>query len=105
MGKEPANPTLDSDRDEAPSVAIPIDGVLDLHTFAPSDAKSLVSEYLEECAQRGIQQARIIHGKGQGVLRRIVHGVLDRHPRVLRYALADGSGGSWGATVVELRTS
>lgn len=85
-------------------IEVPIDGVLDLHTFAPADVKELVADYVEECAQRGIQQVRIIHGKGQGVLRRIVHGVLHRHPRVHGYVLADPGGGGWGATVVQLRT-
>jgi hypothetical protein len=29
-----------------PPVAIPIDGVLDLHTFRPRDVKELLPEYL-----------------------------------------------------------
>jgi DNA-nicking Smr family endonuclease len=100
----PPPAAADPDEPEEPApVEIPIDGVLDLHTFAPAEVKSLVPEYLDECGRRGILHVRIIHGKGQGVLRRIVHAALERHPRVLRYALADGSGGSWGATVVELK--
>lgn len=83
-------------------IELPIDGVLDLHTFAPADVNELVADYVDECARRGIQQVRIIHGKGQGVLRRIVHSVLQRHPRVHAYVLADPSGGSWGATLVRL---
>ena len=43
---------------------------------------------------------RIIHGKGTGTLRTIVHRVLDRHPAVASYALADSN---WGATIVQLR--
>lgn len=92
------------DQESLAPIELPIDGVLDLHTFAPADVKELVVDYVEECARRGIQQVRIIHGKGQGVLRRIVHGVLQRHPRVHGYVLADPSGGGWGATVVQLRT-
>ncbi|ACY15256.1 Smr/MutS family protein [Haliangium ochraceum] len=71
---------------------------LDLHTFAPRDVADLVSHYVDECAERGFERVRIVHGKGKGTLRRTVHAVLERHPRVLRYALADGSAGSWGAT-------
>lgn len=85
------------------AVEIPIDGVLDLHTFRPAEVKELVADYLDECAARGIHEVRIIHGKGQGTLRRIVHGVLSRHPRVSEFQLADGSGGGWGATQVRLK--
>ena len=83
-------------------VEIPIDGVLDLHTFAPKDASSLVEEYLQVCREKGILDVRIIHGKGQGVLRRIVHSRLEKDPRVLEFALDSGSSG-WGATLVRLR--
>ena len=57
-------------------VEIPIDGVLDLHTFSPKDVKDLVPEYIGECSRRGITEVRIIHGKGTGTLKGIVHGLL-----------------------------
>jgi len=79
----------------------PIDGVLDLHTFHPRDVKSLVPEYLAECRRRGILEARIVHGKGTGTLRRVVHSVLETLPWVTDYRLA-GDGGGWGATLVTL---
>jgi len=84
-------------------VAIPIDGVLDLHLFRPAEVKDLVSTYLEECRERGILHVRIIHGKGTGVLRETVHAVLRRTPAVLSFGLAPGNAGGWGATVVELK--
>ncbi len=83
---------------------IPFDGTLDLHTFSPKDVKSLVPAYIDECLKRGILQIRIIHGKGTGTLRRIVHAELERHPAVAAFRHEGGSGGSWGATVVDLRT-
>lgn len=77
--------------------------VLDLHTFRPRDVKSLVPDYLDECVARGYRHVRIIHGKGSGTLRRIVHAALDRHDAVESYELGGHGGGSWGATVVTLR--
>lgn len=82
-------------------VELPIDGVLDLHAFAPADVQDLVQVYLDECRSRGIAEVRIIHGKGIGTLRRIVHAILDRRDDVRSYRLA-GDGSSWGATLVTL---
>ena len=89
---------FDNETFEEAAVEMPVDGVLDLHTFAPQDVKDLVPTYLDECMERGITEVKIIHGKGRGVLRRIVRGALDRHPGVVSYKY----GGSWGATVVIL---
>ena len=75
---------------------------LDLHTFLPKECADVVEEYLHAAQEQGMTVVRIVHGKGTGTLRRIVHGVLDRHPAVKRYALADPTSGSWGATLVEL---
>jgi DNA-nicking Smr family endonuclease len=83
-------------------VKIPIDGLLDLHTFNPKDVKDLVPEYLRECRSQGIYHVRIIHGKGTGTLRRIVHGILEKHPHVISFKTAHYGRGGWGATEVEL---
>jgi len=84
-------------------VEIPIDGVLDLHTFAPKEVKTLVADYLDECAERGIEEVRIVHGKGTGALRRTVHSVLEQHALVVAFRLGDENEGGWGATLVTLR--
>ena len=85
------------------AIEMPVDGVLDLHTFNPQDVKQLVVDYLAECRTRGILEVRIIHGKGIGALRRSVHTVLDKLPWVVSYNLAGGDAGGWGATLVTLR--
>ena len=86
------------------AVDYPIDGTLDLHTFRPRDVKDLVPEFIRVCREEDIYQIRIVHGKGTGTMRRLVHSILDKHPDVIRYWHEGGSGGSWGATVVELKT-
>lgn len=81
---------------------LPVDGELDLHNFKPKEVKPLVLAYLDACLARGITQVRIVHGKGVGNLRRTVHALLARHPRVAGFRLGGHGGGSWGATLVDL---
>ena len=96
------NDNTDSDDSGMGSVELPIDGVLDLHTFRPSDVKGVVTDYLAECRARGILQVRVIHGKGIGQLRQTVHSILAKHPRVISFALAGEAYGGSGATMVNL---
>ncbi len=84
-------------------IQLPIDGVLDLHTFQPREVKDLVLDYLAECRARGILRVRIIHGKGIGQLRQTVHAILEKHPSVAEFHLASEHFGGWGATIVHLQ--
>ena len=87
---------------EAP-VHLPITGELDLHTFRPEDLGQLIPAYLAECAQRGIHEVRVVHGKGIGTLRTTVQALLRRSPLVASFRSGDETSGSWGATLVTLR--
>ena len=84
-------------------IQVPIDGVLDLHTFRPADVKTLVPEYLAACLERGIFRVRIIHGKGIGQLRMTVRSILAKHPEVVAFVDDHVQYGGWGSTIVELR--
>lgn len=84
-------------------IQLPIDGVLDLHTFKPREVKDLIPEYLAACQARGILQVRIIHGKGIGRLRELVHSILKKHPSVISFTLDHPELGGWGATLVRLK--
>ena len=83
--------------------ALPVTDELDLHSFAPAECADLVAEHLRAAQAAGLTSVRIVHGKGTGVLRRLIHSVLDGHPAVASYRLAGERSGSWGATIVELK--
>ena len=84
-------------------IEIPIDGVLDLHTFNPKELPLLLDDYLAACRDKGILNVRIIHGKGKGVLKARVHTLLAKHPLVEMFSSAPEGAGGWGATLVELK--
>ena len=88
--------------DETEFVEQPIDGTIDLHTFQPKEAASVVDEYLWACREKGILEVKVIHGKGRGILLRTVHALLEKHPLVLNFKL-DSEWSGWGATVVFLK--
>ena len=86
-------------------IELPIEDVLDLHTFLPSDLPMLVDDYLEACIEKGYPSVRIVHGKGKGVLRERLHAILRRDKRVASFRLAPPEAGGWGATIVDLTAS
>jgi DNA-nicking Smr family endonuclease len=84
-------------------VVVPIDGVLDLHTFAPGDLEGLMQDYIDACLEANIYDLRIIHGKGSGVMRARVRSLLKTDMRVQAVEDAPPDAGGWGATRVRLK--
>jgi dsDNA-specific endonuclease/ATPase MutS2 len=84
------------------TIQIPIDGILDLHTFDPRDVPDLLNEYINACLKNEIYEIKIIHGKGTGMLRDRVHSILKKHLLVADFSLDPGASG-WGATIVRLK--
>jgi DNA-nicking Smr family endonuclease len=80
---------------------VPIEDSIDLHTFQPREIQIVVEEYLYQAVQHGFREVRIIHGRGIGVQREIVHSILRKHPSVVSFQdLLDR-----GSTSVVLRTN
>jgi dsDNA-specific endonuclease/ATPase MutS2 len=84
-------------------IKLPIEDVLDLHTFLPRDIPDLLEDYLSECIRAGIYSVRIIHGKGKGIQKKRVQELLSRDPSVQSFQDAPADAGGWGATVVKLK--
>ncbi|RMD82095.1 MAG: DNA mismatch repair protein MutS [Candidatus Dadabacteria bacterium] len=92
-----------SNKPAAGAVVLPVDGLLDLHQFAPADIPAVVPAYLEACREKGILEVRIVHGKGRGILRRGLLALLERLPEVVAVRPAGPGRGSWGAVIVTMR--
>lgn len=84
-------------------VKVPIQDILDLHTFNPKDLPDLLVDYFEACIDAGIFSIRIVHGKGRGILKKRVQGVLKKNLMVKSFQDAPPEAGGWGATLVELK--
>jgi DNA-nicking Smr family endonuclease len=88
------------DNDDDP-IVLPIEGTLDLHAFAPRDVAAVVADYVEAAVAHGLAEVRLVHGRGKGVQRAVVHRVLAAHPMVI--AFHDAPESHLGATVARLR--
>ena len=82
---------------------IPIEDSLDLHTFAPRDIPSVVTEYIRAAHDAGLREVRLIHGRGKGVQRGIVQNTLEHHPLVVEFW--DAAESHLGATIARLTQS
>ena len=84
-------------------VKLPIEDILDLHTFNPKELPDLLSDYFAACIDAKIYSVRIVHGKGQGILRERVRRILKNHGLVESFRNAPSDAGGWGATLVDLK--
>lgn len=78
---------------------------LELHVrgLDREEATAAVERFLDRALLQGAPTARIVHGKGSGVLRRAVHDLLRQHPRVSEFRLGQHGEGGYGVTIATLR--
>ena len=62
-----------------------------------------VEKFLDDCYLAGISPARIVHGKGTGVLKKHVREMLRKHRYVKSWRPGAFGEGDDGVTVVELK--
>ena len=74
---------------------------IDLRGCRVDEALGRVDDLLNNASLDGVENIRIIHGKGTGTLRRAIREYLDRHPLASGYEGGEGNGGE-GVTVVAL---
>jgi DNA mismatch repair protein MutS2 len=75
---------------------------IDLRGSTVEETLQRLDRYLDQAMRAGLPQARIIHGKGTGTLRRAVRQFLADHPLVSDYEPADPREGGEGVTMAHL---
>ena len=75
---------------------------LDLRGMDALEAAAVLTNFLDNAFMANLQQVRIIHGKGTGVLRKTVHEELKHNKHVKKYRLGVYGEGEDGVTIAEL---
>jgi hypothetical protein len=75
---------------------------IDVRGFEPDDAIRAVEVFLENAIMGGVDSARIIHGKGKGILRDRMKRWLKEQPTVKEFRLGELREGGTGVTIVVL---
>ncbi len=83
--------------------AIHISPELNLRAMRVDEAAPLLDRYLDDAYAAGINNARLVHGKGTGALRKFVSDYIQGHPVVASHRLGDESEGGDGVTVVTFK--
>jgi len=67
------------------------------------EALPVVERYLDQAMRLGYDRVTVIHGRGEGILRREVHALCASLKYVASYRLGEPSEGGFGVTVVSFR--
>ncbi len=76
---------------------------LDLRGYRGDDAIKELTLYLDKAVARGLKQVEIIHGKGEGILHKLVHESLGERYEVADFDIAPWESGGSGCTIVTLK--
>ena len=76
---------------------------LDIRGYRGDAAIKELMLYLDKAVSRGLRQVEIVHGKGEGILKKLVHEHLEQRKEIKSYNLAPWEHGGPGCTLVELK--
>lgn len=76
---------------------------IDLRGETADEALSELGLFIDKCILNSIDEIRIIHGKGTGVLRSAVSDYLKKHPNISEYRLGKYGEGETGVTIAKLK--
>jgi DNA mismatch repair protein MutS2 len=74
-----------------------------LRAMRAEDAERDLERFIDDAVLAGLDTVRIVHGKGEGILRKLTQDYLRRHPHVRSFRTADAGEGGDGVTVAVFR--
>ncbi|MFI5387863.1 MAG: Smr/MutS family protein, partial [Fimbriimonadales bacterium] len=74
-----------------------------LRAMRAEDAERELDRFIDDAVLAGLDSVRIVHGKGEGVLRKVTQDYLKRHPHVRSFRTADAGEGGDGVTIAVFR--
>ncbi|MGB9681807.1 MAG: endonuclease MutS2 [bacterium] len=74
-----------------------------IRKLSVEEALTRLEKYIDDAVLAGISPIYIVHGKGTGVLRKLVANFLKDHPMVESFRLGEYNEGGWGVTVAYLK--
>ena len=74
-----------------------------LRQLRAEDAQLELERFLDEAVLAGLSNVRIVHGKGEGILRKVSQDLLRRHKDVRSFHEADPEEGGAGVTIAVLK--
>ena len=76
---------------------------IDVHGYTRDMIKYTLDSFLNDNIKLNNKKIVIVHGKGEGILRKVVHDYLKKHPNVKSYRLGQYGEGDFGVTIAELK--
>jgi DNA mismatch repair protein MutS2 len=98
---KPATPTRR--RNATVGAATTISSELMLRRMRVEEAVEALADYFDDATLAGLHKARIVHGKGDGILRKVVRDFLSKRQEIAKYYEATPDAGGSGVTIVEFK--
>ncbi len=76
---------------------------LDVHGLTFDEAQSRINKYIDKALLLDLDEVRIVHGKGMGLLKQKIHQYFSRDRRIKEYFLAPLNEGGTGVTIVRTK--
>jgi DNA mismatch repair protein MutS2 len=84
------------------TIDLTVSSRLDLRGRRGEEAIHELTQYLDKAIARGLREVEVIHGKGEGILHKLVNEYLAQRKEVKEFDIAPWESGGSGCTVVKL---